>query len=237
MDDKFLYQNRPPVRPGFSESLYAHLLDMKPRNKVLNKTFKLVPRFILACMFVFVMLFTFSRTVRADVLDWIKHIAGFNIEESTSAPVIGAINATTYYYTPQPLPTALKDLPFTFNMPVYIPNGFVFNDNVVVAQSKSWASLSWVGRGGEINLLVQQNWDITIPTRVNGAKEVNINGQPAILIQGWWDASGRWDQSKKSLQLYWRKDGLIFTLSCNDTAFSKDILSEDELIRIAESIR
>ncbi len=90
--------------------------------------------------------------------------------------------------------------------------------------------MTWRGRGGEFDLLVQQNWNMTIPTGADSTKEIIVNGQPAILIRGMWDENGKWDNTIKQAQLYWRKDELIYTLT-------SDVLDDEELIKIAESIK
>ncbi len=228
MDDKFLYRNRPPVRPGFGENLYAHLAGMAPKNKTLTKqplTFAL--KLMHASIVVFLLIVTFSEPVRAEVWNLIQRIAGFEIIDS--APDFNSPNAEIYSFTPQPLPSAITGLPFTFSMPAYVPENFVFSNDVAIAHSKLWVSMNWIGAGGKINLLVQQDWEITIPAGVDSTKEIKINGQPAILIQGRWDENRKWDNTTKNLQLYWRKDGIIYSLSSG-------AVSEDELIKMAESI-
>ncbi len=238
MDNKFLYQNRPPVRPGFSENLYARLSNLPLQKRESTKTFKFVFRFALVCLLMFALFFTLSNPVRASVLDWIKHIAGFTVEESTSAPVIDESQVTVYVSddTPQPLSTALKDLPFTISLPTYIPERFVFTNNVF--KTKSWISMSWVDKHqGEINLMVARNWEVIFQAGMDSAEAISINGQPALLIHGWWERNGKWDQNLGVLQLSWRKDGLIYNLSTQNPILAVKVLSEDELIKIAESIK
>ncbi len=240
MDDKFLYQNRPPLRSGFSENLYVRLSNLALQKRESNKTFKFVFRFAVACLLVFTLLLTLFEPVRANVLDLIKHIAGFTVEESTSAPVIDEANATVYvdnYCTPQPLTTALKNLPFAFSMPAYIPERFVFNNDVIV--TKSSISMSWVDKHqGEILLRAEQNWDMTFQAGMDSAEKISINGQPALLIRGWWDwRNSKWDQNLGVLQLYWRKDGLLYSLMTESPILAVKVLNEDELIKIAESIK
>jgi hypothetical protein len=237
MDDRFLYQSRPAVRPGFSENLYVRLSKLALQEPESKRRFKLVFRFAFACLLVFALLFTLSQPARASVLAWIEHIAGFKAEISTAAPVIDESKATVYYSTPQTLATALKGLSFTLVMPTYIPEGFVLNYDGVHATEGS-ISIGWVDKNqGYIDLDVGQNWDIPIDVGVDSTKEVQVNGQPAVLIRGWWDAYGKWDHNKKNLQLYWRKDGLLYILASSDPTMYREVVSEDELIRIAESIK
>jgi hypothetical protein len=228
MDDKFLFENRPPVRKGFGKNLYTRISNMTIRNGMpAKRAFSFAFKFVLASMTVFPLIVAFFQPVRAEFLNWVKYIAGFGVTDTapdTSGPIV------EFYFTPQPLPVAVDDLPFTFSMPAYIPDGFHFSDDVVIAQSKSWIAMTWRGEGGELELLVQQNWDMTIPAGVDSAKEIQINGQPAILIRGVWDKNGKWDNTIKEVQLYWRKHELIYTLI-------SDVLGNEELLRIAESIK
>src|SRR5262245_23540813 len=106
MDEKFLYESHPPIRPGFSESLYARLSNTVLQKKTSNSAFKLILRLGLAGLLLFTVLFTFSEPVRASVLYWIRYIAGFNVTDSMPDP---GLNPQEYFYTPQPFPSVVKD--------------------------------------------------------------------------------------------------------------------------------
>ena len=92
-------------------------------------------------------------------------------------------------------------------------------------------------RSGEIFLRIEQNWDMPFQVGMDSAEQISINGQPALLIHGWWDINGKWNQNFGVLQLYWHKGGLLYSLTTQNPIIAIKVLSEEELIRIAESIK
>jgi hypothetical protein len=241
MNDNFLYQYRPPVRKEFAKNLYQRLSNQKgKRIYFLKNPSALVWKFALAAILGLSLLFTFSEQVRAGVLELIRNIGGFNVEEVEMAPTF-APNPTVYVYTPQPLSSALQDLPFTFAMPVYIPDGYILGNDIVVAESKDWVSLQWTNsEGQELNMLVQQDWNLSLPASADGAEEIQINGEPALLLRGGWsaDGSGKWDTGRNMIQLYWRHAGLIYSFQFwNLPPGGDNGKFVQELIRVAESIQ
>jgi len=235
MDDKFLYQNRPPVRPGFSESLYARLSNMSSQSKVSNKVFKFALRLVLTGLLLFAVLFTFSEPVRASVLDWIRHIAGFEVQEVDLLYVVDP-NAPSFVLRHNSLVYALKDLPFEFAIPAYAPDGYVLVDKIEFDDYSVF--LNWVNQDKEkIWTTVQNTVDPAVFTGFDSAEEIQINGQPAMLIHGAY-VDGKWDYTMKGITIYFKKDGLTYILGqFPSTPYIKDIdVSQNELIRVAESI-
>ena len=378
MDDKFLYQNRPAVQPDFQQKLYERLSSRAVQSKAAKPNFRLVTRFALIGLILFAALFTFSEPARAGIVELIRIIAGFEVEEMDSLPaseggydakhtsltyllqeisfefalpayipegytlidrvyydenivfldylnedydliyysvqntmepliVTGFDSAEeiqingqpallirgafvddvwdytlngiiiyfkqdgltykvgqfpsffrtgeheketdlsldelirmaesipalknyedgVYFYEPQPVEEILANPPFAFEMPGYIPEGFV-PDEGIVAYSNAWASILWTNENGDgLNLMVQENWKITIPAGVGAAEQQWIDGHSTLVIRGAY-VNGQWDASADTIELYWRKGGLIYQLSSSR-------LSEEELIKIAES--
>jgi hypothetical protein len=238
MDDKFLYQQRPPVRASFAENLYQRLSNRSvSKSQRVKRSSALMWKFALAAILGLSLLFALSGPARADVLELIRRIGGFDVEEVEMAPTFGP-NPTVYSYTPQPMPDALQGLPFSFAMPAYIPDGYTLSNDVVVAQSKSWVSLRWANKSGqEIDLLVQQDWDLGLPAGPGAAEEIQIDREPAMLLRGGWGPNGEWDAKKNTLQLYWRHGNLIYTFEFwNLPPNSDQDVYVQELIRVAESI-
>jgi hypothetical protein len=378
MDDKFLYQNRPAVQPDFQQKLYERLSSRAVQSKAAKPNFRLVTRFALIGLILFAALFTFSEPARAGIVELIRIIAGFEVEEMDSLPaseggydakhtsltyllqeisfefalpayipegytlidrvyydenivfldylnedydliyysvqntmepliVTGFDSAEeiqingqpallirgafvddvwdytlngiiiyfkqdgltykvgqfpsffrtgeheketdlsldelirmaesipalkndedgVYFYEPQPVEEILANPPFAFEMPGYIPEGFV-PDEGIVAYSKAWGSIRWTnGNGDGLNLMVQENWKITIPAGVGAAEQQWIDGHSTLVIRGAY-VNGQWDASADTIELYWRKGGLIYQLSSSR-------LSEEQLIKIVES--
>jgi len=229
MDDKFLYQNRPPVRPGFSESLYARISNVSTRKKSLNIIFKFALRLVLTGLLGSVILFSFAEPARANILVWIKQIAGFGIqEEDELSGLDDAIFIPVDFKGP--LADALKELPFKFSMPAYLPDKYLFYDEVDISKKDQSIFMRWVNpNGGEIVMQVQVDGGQGIVTGEGASEEIIINGHSAALVRGGYDANSKWDSTKQDIHLYWHKGNLIYILFSAST-------SEEELIRIVESI-
>jgi hypothetical protein len=240
MDDKFLYQNRPPVRQGFSERLYAHISSVTSQKKVSTKAFAFALRFALASLFVFVLLFIFSEPVRAGVLNWIKYIAGYEVHEMDSLSEIMGPNAPSYFLRRNSLVYALKDLPFEFAIPAYTPDGYVLVDKLEFDDTSVY--LSWINQNDErIFMIVSQASAEFGPGTIigpNSAEEIHINGRPAMLVHGSYDLHNEWDPNFKRLSIYLIKDGLSYMISNSphspNTTGMEDF--EKELVRMASSI-
>ena len=78
----------------------------------------------------------------------------------------------------------------------------------------------------------------------DNSEEVNVNGQPALLIRGWWDPDHNWDPTRK-LELHWQHKERYYRLIYTQRSISRweivpistDIQSVvNDLIRMAESI-
>jgi len=239
MDDKFLYQNRPPVRQGFRESLYARIANNTVQKKAPNKVFKFALRFALACLFVFGLLFTFSEPVRANFLDWItKYIAGFEVQEVDNLHELpGYDEGTSFVLDHNSLTYALKDLPFEFSIPAHVPDGYVLVDKIEFDDSSVF--LSWVNQDKEGIFMMVSRTNIPFAMiGTNSEEEIQINGQPALLVRGSYNTHDEWDPSLKRLSMYLIKDGLSYLISNNLfplITMDMDTL-EKELIRMAESI-
>lgn len=240
MDDKFLYQNRPPVRSGFSENLYARLSDTTSQSKTPTKR-AVVLRFVLASLIVFVLMLTFSESVRADVWNWIRHIAGFEVQEVDNLHDIPGYGEGNSFAPNHPsIIYALKFLPFEFALPAYTPDGYVLIDQLTYDDRSVF--LSWVNQDKEeIFIMVSKPSPEIGPNIVvgsNGAEEIEINGQPAMLVRGSYDENDKWDPNFKRLSIYLSKDGLSYLISNEPhspitTGMEK---FEKELIRMASSI-
>lgn len=202
--------------------------------------FKFGLRLVLAALLLFMILFTFSEPVRAGVLDWIKHIAGFEVHESETISGFGGEDAIT---VPADAHSTLEDVienpPFEFAMPAYVPDGYIFTDKVDVYRKDKAIFTRWVNKDGEeILLLVEVDQGQGYLTGVDAAEEIEINGQPAMLVYGGYDQNGKWDSGLKMVNIYLRRDNLIYLLSWTTSqtnTINQDVLT-DELIRMAGSI-
>jgi len=94
MDDDFLYRIRPPVRKEFAKDLKRQLSSQYPDGRsAARTTFPVNLRWAWKAAFISILvfgllLFTFSGEVRAGVMGWIQQIAGFQVEERLTPPVV-----------------------------------------------------------------------------------------------------------------------------------------------------
>jgi len=235
MDDNFLYQNRPPVRTGFGESLYSRISSLPMKRGRIGNTLRFVLRFAVVSMILFSVLFTFSQPVRASVLDWIKQIAGFEVQETNTVTEEGSV--VIQPTVSEPMDEVLNDLPYEVAMPSYIPDGFTFDDKVDVHAESVF--MTWRNsKGDQILLQIDTEHEQRYLTGIDSAQEVQINGEPALLIQGGY-VDGSWDSTLSTLNIIQRKGDLIYWLiyvQKYDGSFD-DVLWKDELTRMMGSIK
>jgi hypothetical protein len=238
MDDKFLYQNRPAVRPDFQQKLYERLSNRPIQSKAAKPNFRLVIRFALIALILFTALFTFSEPARAGIVELIRHIAGFEVEEMDALPGYGE----GIEYTPEhtSLTYLLQKISFEFALPAYTPEGYTlidrvyYDDNIVL--------LDYLNEDHDfIHYSVQNTMEPAVLTGFESAEEIQINGQPALLIRGAF-VDGVWDYTLNGISIYFKQDGLTYKLGQFPSFFrtgeheKETDLSLDELIRMAESI-
>jgi len=237
MNDKFLYQNHPPVRSGFGENLYARISSPHLRRETQKATLKLALRFAALTVLLFAVLFTFSQPVRAGVLDWIRQIAGFEIREIDSLLTVENNSVHIRPGIRGSLKDILDDLPYKLELPAYIPEGFSFEDKVDLVKDSVF--MRWMNEDGdEILMLVDTDQGQQYLTGTDAAREIQVNGQPALLFQGGYDKEHNWDPDLQMINVVQRKSNLIYWLiyvQNSDSEF-EGVAFKDELIKMIGSI-
>jgi hypothetical protein len=248
MNDDFMLKGRPLPRTEFKNSLYSHLVSAEEKKKRVFPIF--VVRYAVAALFLgFGLLMVISQPVRADFLALIRQIAGFNVNETTESP-ISQVTGTPYLIITEPtlLPLIdIQDAPFEFTLPQYLPEGFVFSRDYVIADSQRWVMLTASKADDyEITMLVElSDANLVVPAGIASASEISLNGTPALLIQGGWSADSQW-QNNRGLELQWHQEGLRYDLHYTKKGtngvivpFAESELADrlDELIKVAESIK
>ena len=246
MNDKFLYENRPEPQKTFRDSLYAKLDQEESESQMFKK--HLFQYSLAGLLIAVVLLITISAPVRANVANWIRQIAGFNVSEATESPLVNVTEMPSMItvLTPQPI-SEIKNAPFSFAMPQYLPSGFVLSKDFAIAQSKQWVLLHWSGNQVyEISMLVEiYDKALVLSAAQNSTVETTVNGEPALLIRGSWASNSVWNENRK-LELEWLKDGLRYDLQYYRTGDQGVIVPFDdaevparlnELMQIAESIK
>ncbi|MFZ5910214.1 MAG: hypothetical protein ACOYYU_09390 [Chloroflexota bacterium] len=270
MKDDFLYQSRPPLRKEFADNLYRQLSNKYPDVNTSRKgAFIIMNRqwawkFALTASLIIISLaLVMPFDVRAQVIRWVKSVAGFQVEERSESPItdsgeaqatslVPAYDTTPLYVTPTVVnyptinPQALfANAPFKFGLPQYIPEGFTLDENAAIATSDSWVSLTWSSQNAEIMMLVEKQYlGYPLPTGMNGAEEIQVNGKPALLIRGWWDENHKWDPTR-GFELHWMIQDIHYRLIYSQRSVPRweiEPISGDadkilkDLISMAESV-
>lgn len=195
---------------------------------------------VLALTFVFGLLMTFSSSVRAAVLQAIREIAGLHFEVTTDYPGtrgepveesdaehVSWDEAKSHFLSPLQLPT-------------YAPAGYEREADTQLylwADGKHTLEVSWEKEGQfpKIGLAIAQcRADDPACGLIIGQdtlEEITINGKPAVLIRGAWNADTQKYDPSVWISLMWRYDE-----NASYWLWSGDQSLEAELIKMAESI-
>lgn len=265
MNDEFMYRLQKAPRAGFADALYERI-SRKPESRLAGKlTFRSVVMgfalmlFVAACAYVVA-----ERGPRKVAGMWV-YVEKKQLVTHRRIPVTRDGMETQ----PQdmgcvPVEEARETLRFDLRVPTWAPDGFTFDGLVCgVDWMGQWASLYWRDWINEeewrtiqltISSLGSYNWHtqkhefspgIVGPVAPGSYKEVDVNGQPAVLVRGDWDVSRRdfettdqtieiesnWD-SKLAIQLHWVVDGEV-----QYQLYTFGNISPEDLIRMAESAR
>lgn len=237
MNDDFLLNNRPDVRKSFSDHLYQQISSRYKTKETQVITDKYSRMFkwqyaIASFMIAAILLFSFSTPVRAKAMELIRMIAGFTIQEQSESPLNDTVSSETdstivsssvsemviqptqFPVQTKTIPTVLENPPFAFNFPTWIPEGYILDQDAGISISDSWASFEWNNPDlSEIELLVEKQYTgYTIYSGDNSSEEIEINGQPALLVRGFWNGEHQWDPDY-GVVIGWEQDGHFYRLS------------------------
>jgi hypothetical protein len=241
MNDDFLTNFRKPPPREFAAALYERI--NAPMNT--RRTFALRKvTFAAALCVALLAAVVFSPAARAAVATLVRQIGGITYvgsEETTSRPTSGSGEE---YIVPEEtlsLTEAQAKVPFEFHLPEWTPEGYTMVSTVRVAYfpyiptntTTPLVYITWVKQHkaeGNIPIELVVGPAVQWLVDLDHLQEVQINGQPAGLTTGGWDAdSGEWETAQHDLTLMWTLGDIMYQLhSPGATA--------EELIRMAESI-
>jgi len=264
MNDEFLSEFLEEPRPEFAEALYERISRQpQPRLPFLGQRLTLRNAAI-----VFTLLFLVAACVYAVTEKRWNKVGGIWVDvQKTIKLDFGPPGATAVVESPPPdyecltVEEARETLRFELPVPAWVPEGFTFDNKICgIDLDQTWdsASMIWIGadKDSRINInLDNLRWNDGLKDRIGSPstmvsvapgsyKEVQIHGQPAILVRGDWEwpwltehaaeqaVDGKlelkWDK-KRALQLYWVEGEVLYHLYT-----SADVSAED-LIKMAES--
>lgn len=263
MNDEFLLRFRRTPRAEFADALYDRISSQpQPRSGIpmLNRlTFRNVGAMFALMLFVAACVYAVVDRGWRKVGDIWVQVERTHKVELFSPPETSVLPAA------QPecltLDEARKIVRFEMHVPTWAPEGFVFDDRICsVDQLSDFVGLSWKGVDEQSSIFIMlQNlrWfdmasqqyrigqaAIWGPVAPGSYDEVQIHGQPAVLVRGDWDyvkkdfgqsdhvqvIDSEWD-SKIALQLHWVDGEVMYHL------YTRPDVSPEDLIRMAESAR
>ena len=240
MNDQFLrdYYKYPDLK---AIQNIENKLRLNREKYMINRIFlSLKPAVIISIVLILISaLLLVSPVVRAQVNEWIQQIGGVFFLETKEYPGKGS-PAQTIPYEQYSFDEVGKVLPFEIRLPHWMPEDFELVSLVKItkfSQVAITAYIDWETPSDSIfSLIIQHRLDGENGGLVVGegsVKEYLVNGEPAALILGGWNAdTQKWDYDLDVVTLSWGHDNQIYTLQ----GLNEDV-SLDELLRIAESIR
>lgn len=232
MNDDFLTRFRKPPRREFSEALYERITsDMNTQR---NFKFRRLT-FAAALGLALVAALAFSPAAQAAIGGLVRQIGGVTFfgpgETEANATPVPESQITIVPQERLSLTDAQAKLPYTISLPTWIPDGLTMSGTVRISYfggRYTPVEITWYGSDptvGNLILSVGQPVDWLVDT--DRLEEVQVNGQPAGLTRGDWDAdSGQWSGDDQTLT--WMKGDVQYRLS--------GYLPVEDLIRIAESV-
>lgn len=267
MNDEFLTRYRKTPRAEFAIMLYKRISQQpQPRFafEILNRltlrnagAMLVLLLFVAACTYVAAtqtpyrkvgdIWLTVQKTIKIEFIP-----VGTATEVTQEQPVV-------YYECSSTREEAGKALDFDFLIPTAAPKGFATDGLLCgVDPISDFVSLSWKGDDGKsyISMTIQNlRWYDRVaniyrvgpphlwqPVALGSYEEVQVNGQPAVLIRGDWEQppppsempAGKlefeWDKDL-GLHLYWVNGEELYWLDTNAD------ISVEELIKMAESAK
>lgn len=237
MNDKFLKSYRIAPRPAFAQYLRKRLeID---EEKTLRVTPLLLrPVALAAIIFLLVLTLTLvvSPAARAQVQDWVGQVGGVLFTATGDYPG-GDEPVTIAPNEKMSLEDARAILPFTIDLPAWVPEGYMLEETVTFVHFEDGVErifFQWrTSKKAHLELEIEDrppeesNWLVGLES----IEEVLVNGEPAALVRGGWHADTKQWDNPEILHLYVPHKGQTYIFN----SMEKDI-SVEELIRMAESL-
>lgn len=269
MNDEFMDEFYEAPRPEFGKALYERI-SREPQSRLAegllgrltfrNSVIALVLLFLVAaCVYVVA---DRPRWVKVGEI-WVQVQKTYKVDFT---PPAGVTPSSEQPETPPEEPECLsleearEILRFELRVPTWAPEGVSFDNQVCgIDRLSDHASLYWAGkdpysgisimlsnrRGFNMSTQEYEIWPaaVWVPVAPGSYEEVQIHGQPAVLIRGMWEGGYRmteqeiqeakelnWDKNE-ALQLYWLEGEVLYEM------YTTADISAEDLIRMAESTR
>ncbi|KAA3648414.1 MAG: hypothetical protein DWQ07_05310 [Chloroflexi bacterium] len=286
MNDRFMYASQPELRPQFVEELYANISKQRGLLHLLKQVPLHIrrPRVWVSLLVILLLFVACARQFISPEAHHAANINGINLVETNYIPHVmswyfsnegaeeaiesiilshGEFASDEQYMVP--LDEAIDQLPYTFNMPTWVPESYSLIGEVRENPSMRRLFAIWVSeeKDGRIQLVTHQatsgqikaapgKWEVI---EINGVEVVVIRGRFGPLFESIEDYRAFLESDEKEIRTYWDDDlgtqivwidnGVYFQLGSPgfigaagyfSPLQSTDFASEEDLIRMAESM-
>lgn len=265
MNDEFMTQLYEVPRSEFADALYERL---SQQPKLISAQMMVKNLTLRNAIVAFALLFLIAACVYAVAEKRWNRVGDIWVDvQKTLKLNFDPSDKTTVIETPDfecvTVEKAREILRFDFRVPAWAPEGFTFDNRICgIDPTADFAGLYWKGADQYSGISItlnnlkwfngsRQKYEVgpgstMFPVAPGSYEEVQIHGEPAVLVRGDWEwpwkteqaveqaVEGKlelkWDK-KRGLQLYWVQGEVLYYLNTQ-----ADIPAED-LIRMAESAR
>jgi hypothetical protein len=237
MNDKFLRNYRITPRAAFSHDLRKRL-EIHEGKTLRERNFRIHPIALgtIAFLLVFVITLVVSPAARAQVQEWVGMIGGVLFTATGDYPG-GDGPVTIVSSNEMSLDEARAVLPFTVDLPAWVPEGYVLEETVSIPRFLDGKGRVFIHWDATQKPLLELEIEDHSPEESNwvvgegSIEEVLVDGEPAALVRGGWNADAKQWEDRGQIHLYVSHKGLTYIFSTIGNE-----ISIDELIRIAESL-
>jgi hypothetical protein len=246
MDDRFLKDYHKPPRREFQRALEQRLESQSNKAEKMNtKVYRPLAFGALTVFLALVLVLAASPAARAQVLEFVREVGGVSFTETGRYPGQPEHQVTIVPSETYTLATMHERVGYEISLPAWVPEGFTLDDEVTITDFSAGSGDSDVMMSSIRWRSPQPDWtsiSLNVSKRTSGepmnwltgpesVEEVQVNGQPAALVRGSWNANAKqWDASGH-ISLHWQHNGLSYALQTWESE-----VSTADLIRMAESI-
>ena len=237
MNDKFLRSYRIAPRLAFAQDMRKRLeIDREKTLRVRTLLLRPVAIGAITLLLVLTLTLVVSPAARAQVQDWVGQVGGVLFTATGDYPG-GDEPVTIAPSEKMSLEDASAILPFTIDLPTWVPEGYVLEETVTFVHFEDGVERIFIQWRAPQKALLELEIENLPPEESKwlvgqeSIEEVLVDGEPAALVRGGWHADTKQWENPEILHLYIPHKGQTYIFS----SMEKDI-SVDELIRMAESL-
>ena len=237
MNDKFLRSYRIAPRLAFAQDMRKRLkIDEEKTLRVRTLLLRPVAIGAITLLLVLTLTLVVSPAARAQVQDWVGQVGGVLFTATGDYPG-GDEPVTIAPSEKMSLEDARAILPFTIDLPTWVPEGYVLEETVTFVHFEDGVERIFIQWRAPQKALLELEIENLPPEESKwlvgqeSIEEVLVDGEPAALVRGGWHADTKQWENPEILHLYIPHKGQTYIFS----SMEKDI-PVDELIRMAESL-